>query len=554
LLVAAAALLTAGSEVTNAQQAEFEGEVSVNIIEVPVRVIDPETGAAVTGLAAKDFRITENGRRKKITNFAEIGRPDRGTTAQGGAALEQRPIQMVYFFDLYLMRSGPRDEAAEALTARYTAGVPDGEEVSIVVFDGALQLLVDRSTDRREIADSVDAVRSMRARGIEHETAFTPNLANEGDVTGTRDLAFYERRQRSIEYVFELERRVARVGDAISAAMARYAQADARKVLVAFTPGQPMTSWAPTYSPVDFANNAAPYPAKDLWEAVAHEASDLGFTFYAIDSSGISATLIREVDVAQATTETIGSSDADSGGFAFGSGSNSENIELWLERVRKDTLISASETTGGEALFAKATTAIDEVARDLDHYYSLAYSAKHRGDGNVHTIEVTLPDHPQFVVQSRSAYIDRPASERAAKRLQSTMLFGGDANPLGARVELGDAKSRLRIGAAGMKKVRLPIVIKVPIGRLTMVERGRDYWGKITVTVFGEDDTGNQSDPVTDSAEIRVPAREIQRAKAVGYFSYDLTVTIEGGQQRVWVGIEDVVGDRISIMPQELRF
>ncbi len=552
--IAATAALAAGA--VFAQQAEFEGQVSVNIIEIPVRVVDPDTGKAVTGLTAGDFTILENGRRQKITNFSEIGRPvsDARNEAHDRRTLEHRNLQMVYFVDLFLMRKGPRDEAADALAARYANGIPAGEEVSIVAFDGSLELLADRSTDRREVADAIFRIRSMRARGIEHETAFTPNLSDQEEVTGTRDLAFYERRQRSAEYVFELERRVARVGDAISATMARYAHADARKVLVAFTPGQPRTSWAPSYAPVDFANDAAPYPTKELWEAIAHEASDLGFTFYAIDSAGVSGTLIRDIDVSQATTSPIGTAEPGGNAFAFGEGSGKESLEWWLERVRKDTLISTAETTGGEALFSGAQPAVAKVASDLDHYYSIAYSARHRGDGQVYAIEVTLPDFPQYAIESRRAYIDRPPEERAAQRLQSTMLFGGDANPLGARVELGDTSSRFRPGAAGMKKVRLPIVVKVPIGRLTMIERGRTYWGKITVTVFGEDAKGNQSEPVFDSAEVTVPAREIQKARATGYFTYDLTVTLEGGQQKVWIGIEDVVGDRISIMPQEMTF
>ena len=65
-----------------AQEAQFAGEATVNIIEVPVRVIDPTTGKAVTGLTAKDFRIFEDGSKMKISNFSEIsrmpeGQPDR---------------------------------------------------------------------------------------------------------------------------------------------------------------------------------------------------------------------------------------------------------------------------------------------------------------------------------------------------------------------------------------------------------------------------------------------------------------------------------------------
>jgi predicted amino acid-binding ACT domain protein len=132
------------------------------------------------------------------------------------------------------------------------------------------------------------------------------------------------------------------------------------------------------------------------------------------------------------------------------------------------------------------------------------------------------------------------------------MLFGGDANPLAVRVELGEPEGRLRIGAAGSKRVRLAVQVKIPIGRLEMVEQGDSFVGRVAVTVFGEDAAGNQSEPTSDVAPIVVPAKEINQARARGYFSYALTVELEGGRQKLWVGVEDLFSNRVSIMPQEL--
>ena len=550
-----------------AQEAQFAGEATVNVIEVPVRVIDPETGRPVTGLSAKDFQIYENGRKQKITHFTEISRPQGGADGSiGPATATDRTLEMVYFLDLFLMRKGGRDQALDALRSRYSQPVPPDEEVSIVVFDGTLRVVVDRSTDRTGILDALDAIGEVRARGMEHESAFTQALSD-GPVTGTRDRYFYERKQRSEEYVFELERRVARVGGAISATMARYARADARKVLVAFTPGHPRIRWAPAYSPVDIVNQSADYPTEGLWQDLAYEASDLGFTLFTIDSAGIQPGV--EGDVSQASTTDIGagagaadqpesanptSPDESTGDFAFGSGSPPESIGPWQERVRKELLISTAEDTGGSAHFSDATVAVGKVAASLEHFYSLAYVARHSGDGETYSIRVELPKHPEYETEFRRAYVDLPAAERSAKRLQSAMLFGSDANPLAIRVELGEPKKRLRIGAAGSKMVRLPIKIKIPIGRLDLIPQGEIFWGKVAVTVFGEDAAGNQSQPVGGEAPISIPMDQIQQARARGYFSYDLTIEVEGGQQKVWVGVEDLISGRISIMPQALDY
>jgi len=551
----------AAGPAANAQEAQFAGEATVNVIEVPVRVIDPGSGRPVTGLSADDFRIFENGRKQKITHFSEVSRSVAGGSARStdpataGTATD-RTLEMVYFLDLFLMRKGGRDQALEALRSRYSRSVPPNEEVSIVVFDGSLRIFVDRSTNRTEILDTLDAIGEVRTHGPEHESAFTEALSD-GPVTGTRDRYFYERKQRSEEYIFELERRVTRVGQAISATMARYARADARKVLVAFTPGHPRTRWTPEYSPVDFVNQSAEYPTGGLWQEIAYEASDLGFTLFTIDSAGIQTN--TEGDVSQATTTDVGAgpapSDGSAGGnFAFGAGTPPESISPWLERGRKELLISTAEDTGGSAHFSDATVAVENVAASLDHYYSIAYVARHSGDGETYSIRVALPKLPEYRAEFRRAFIDRPIAERSARRLQSTMLFGGDANPLAIRVELGEPKKKLRIGAAGSKMVRLPIKIKIPIGRLELIPQGEVFLGQVAVTVFGEDATGNQSQPVGGSTPISIPMDQIQQARARGYFSYDLTVEIEGGQQKVWIGVEDLIGGRISIMPQELDF
>jgi hypothetical protein len=135
-------------------------------------------------------------------------------------------------------------------------------------------------------------VGDLRARGLEQRVSFTDALS-EGPVSGERDLDYYERRQRSREYMVELERRVSRVGGALKSTMARFARADGRRVVVAFTPGQPETAWSPSYSPIDFMNATARYPAQDRWNDVALEAADLGFTLYVVDTSAMRTSASR---------------------------------------------------------------------------------------------------------------------------------------------------------------------------------------------------------------------------------------------------------------------
>ncbi len=563
---------------------QFIGEATVNVIEVPVRVIDPETGEPVTGLGPEAFQVLENGSAQSISNFSEIsakavvqtGYDEEGTP--GSLPLDgeiSKPVELIYFFDLFLMYKSDRDRAVDGLTKLYNEAIADGESVSLVAFDGELETLVDRSDDRSEILDGLDDLRFIQTKGINQRITLSKALSD-APVTGERDAGYYERKQRNLEYTAELERKTARVGNALLATMARYANADGRRVLVAFTPAYPKSDWSPTYYSVDYLNAAVEYPEQDLWRQVALEASDLGFTLYTVDTSGLTSPLASDVNigitdsVAEFQRDSLGSTGAPGGGVQSGladpsgpadesSGSGFaeavDNMGQWLERSRKNLLVNTATSTGGEALFSgDVATAVDGIRTTVDHYYSLGYTANHLGDGKIYEIDVHLTDHPQYKVIHRTAYVDLPASMRAAQALRSEMLFGGDANPLGVRVEIGDADSRLRIGAARSKRVRIPFKVKIPYARLSMIPRGDIYWGKVLITFFGEDSGGNQSELASFEQPITVDSNRYEEAVARGYFTYSVTVEVEGGQQSVYIGIQDSIGGKTSIIPKTFEF
>ena len=252
---------------------------------------------------------------------------------------------------------------------------------------------------------------------------------------------------------------------------------------------------------------------------------------------------------------TIGESTSDDPILASVDPNAPSDLGAWIERNRKELLITSSQSTGGSAIFAAdTTTAINQVSSNLDHYYTLGYVANHSGDGESYAIEVSIEGHPEYGLVHRTGYIDQPASIRAAQRLRSEMLFGSDANPLAVRVEVGEPDARFRIGAAGSKRVKVPIHLKIPYARLEMVPRGDLYWGKVMITFFGTDEGGNQSRLAGFEQPITIDANLYEEAVQKGYFAYQATVEIEGGNQEVYVGIEDAISGRISIMPQEFNF
>ena len=87
-----------------------------------------------------------------------------------------------------------------------------------------------------------------------------------------------------------------------------------------------------------------------------------------------------------------------------------------------------------------------------------------------------------------------------------------------------------------------------------MIRRGDAYWGQLLISFFAEDRAGNQSELASQEQPISVDADRYDEAVARGYFSYRTSVEIEGGTQRVYIGVEDLLSARTSIMPQTFGF
>ena len=572
VLAAVSSIVFAEDESTS-----FRGETTVNVVEVPVRVIDKRTGEPVMGLTAADFEILEDGVPQPISNFAELWRSeddaveiadfDPSAPTAASEDIRTRTVELVYLVDLFLMNKVGRDRSIDGLRSAYQGGVPDGQNISLVAFNGDLETLADRTEERDEILDALDELGYVKTRGNQQTIGFSDELIDT-EVSGVRDQAYFERRQRNRRFISDLEKKVHRVGDAAIATMSRYAAADGRRVMVLFTPGHPRTEWVPEYSTVDFVNAEAEYPVHDFWHDIALEAADLGFTLYIVDSSGVRVNFGSDVEVGITDSlddafdagslfraeDALGVESAveNQSDFAFDPGGETQNLGSWLERTRKSMMILASTATGGDALFVDdVAKAVDEVNMDLGHHYSVAYVADHSGDGKSYSIKVRVPNHPHYRLDYRTGYVDQPAAVLSGQRMRSAMLFGADANPLGVRVEIGDADSRFRLGAAGSKRVEIPIHVKIPYARLEMIRRGDLFWSKLWITLFSEDAAGNQSALSSHEQPVTVDADRYSEAVAKGYFSYHTGVEIEGGEQRVFVGIQEELSGRTSIMPLE---
>ena len=112
------------------RRASFRGEATVNVIEVPVHVIDRKTGEPVIGLTAADFEIRENGEPQTLedlSNHRLISQNASSAQVSAGAIL----VRELMSYDigstgcktcLYYLGDKLWEYRAETETARVAAG------------------------------------------------------------------------------------------------------------------------------------------------------------------------------------------------------------------------------------------------------------------------------------------------------------------------------------------------------------------------------------------------------------------------------------------------
>jgi VWFA-related protein len=515
----------------------FVSEVTVNNITVDVKVVDAN-GVPVPDLRREDFRILEDGKGQAITNFLAVIGGQVTASPDGTVVGQPAPRQVVVFFDLYQLIESDKRLVLESLRDQISVGLPPAETMAIVSFDGTLRVHVPPTSSREKLMEALKAVERLPATGLQRQINLSTFRTD--DIRTGRSLAGYEyRHAQNEEYWNQMRNIVGRVETAFSATLDRFSAAPgARKVIVLISPGFPRVENVPIYRNYDFFRGTSPaeYRNVGLFDHAAHLASELEFTLFALDPSGIN---LNEADAS--SSRRSGFTDV-------------ANARFWRESDRKDNLIKAAKITGGEAMFtANGGAALADVERLTSSYYSLAFQPDHVGDGKEHQLKVEVIGHPDYQLAYRKSYVDRPAEQREAERTRAALLTGQTENSLGVELVLDKPTSKFRWGAEGMHVYRFGAELRIPYAHLTMLPRGAVAWGQVRVVVMATDPKGNQSELSHQKVPIEIPAEKLEDAKQRGYFAYRFTLEIEGGTRSLRVAVDDVLAHTTSAVIADLK-
>ncbi len=529
-LLAAAAAAQPPEDTTPA----FGETVDVQLVNVEVWVTDRQ-GNPVTGLAAGDFEVREDGKVVEITNFAEIRDATAGDPYAPTAPIEA-PVEAparepsleledlleapqpapgsgflaLYFDELFSKPEGRKQVIEDMRTFIELRRVPH-KRVLILRQDQGLRVEANLGSSRAELeaalgrlavpstrgvqtwADERDALRELQQEW-EREV-----VINSGDNRDPCEF-FPQRAFNLIQFHINTSRaRIDETLEYLTDTAGFLAGLPGPKTLIYVSDGLAL---APGKDLLSFAKSLCPGRQDDLrldyldgmgedFRRLSRHANANRVTIYTLQALGLRSHLSATSAETRAAVRTIQAL----------SRYNSES-----RMQQREGMSYLAEETGGRSVFNRGVfiEELEQIAEDMTGFYSLAYAPPHGGDGLEHKIKVkvraTQNRADKVRIRHRPGYRDKSQDQRMIERLQSALYLNLMANPLGVTLGAG------QITAAEKNKLKVPLHVRVPVDKITFLpQKGGDFAG-LKVLVMTRDERRSRTSFKRESYRLPRPA------------------------------------------------
>jgi len=576
LILALAGVVPAVSVAAD-QAPTFLDAVQVNVVNVEVYVTDKE-GRAVTGLAAKDFVLEEDGRKVKVTNFAYVDSLPAMRDLESPPTGEVAPQYVVLYLDDYTIDGGQRRRALEQLRGFVHRERESAVAFAVASYDGVLRMNQPFTYDRDLVLAALRDSAELSPLGVIRQRQRSA-VAREAlqMLSNIRQLTASEVRDTEVpRYLAELTRqidgyaeRVKELNEASLYALSHLANSLAalpgRKAVIYVSEGLPARPGQELYQAVSETLRGVQQGTVDQsnFEAVDADIRARSGALSAIESSqgrrpkNLGQGPTEELQLLTALANASGVSfyafkaQGNVGGIEaeFG-GAGVELFSPQFKSVREDNLAETlrvlADETGGDAVIGGDLQALLEQARaDAGGYYSLGYDPPHSGDAQFHTLKVKLRRRG-LKARYRRGYLDKPLAVKAADRTSTALLLGIDDNPLGLTLEVGQA----RANSEGKGWI-LPVRLSVPLASVTLTRQGSLYVLEAQVYIAARSAAGDMAPVQEGLLRIEVAAEDFADVRSRTHVT-DFELSLRAGRQRLAVGFLDPVAVASSFVSREV--
>ncbi|MEL7061284.1 MAG: VWA domain-containing protein, partial [Acidobacteriota bacterium] len=577
-LLVGATLLVAAPAFSQDDQPIFDEVVEVNIVNVDVVVIDKD-GEPVHGLGPEDFRINEDGDSMEITNFYEVrdgrnvaapvagqlieaGLPDPEPVPNQKPAIDLESRAFVLFFDNSSLEKKNRKRVLQASRdfVRDSMGENDFVKVSYLSASGGLETLQGFTNSPGDVVYAIDRLEDTQVEGnvVNNNTrhlvrdlvranisAETAGQALESVTLDTSRIRFQSNLYRA-KITSEVQRAYMRSQQSLAGIeylIRPLAGIPGQKAVIYAGEGLPTkpgeSLWHAYYN--KFSNisaffqdeltitepeiQALDYDLTRNFERMVAKAQEAGVRFYAIDAAGRRPNYRLSAEYGLADANSIA-----------GTG----QTDVWNQRV---SFIRDRNLQGGLELIAHETGAamiantrsygdfFDRIDRDLNNFYSLGYQPPRERDGLFHSVEVE-PVNPDYRAIYRQSYQNKTAEQSLVDLALAELLTDASNNPLDIWIEPGKASP------SDKQKYILPLQIKFPADKATLLPQGDSKVGQLTAVVVVKDEIGDTSPPQRIPLTVEIDAGQIAEGK-VPVAVADLRLVMREGKQTVAVAVRD---------------
>jgi VWFA-related protein len=518
------------SAVTAQERPYFVDAIDVDVVNIDVVVTDRK-GDPITGLTRDDFVLLVDGEPIELTNFFAVSEQRQVVRSSGAAEPEPPPeaeaalpesqqLNMVVFIDDASLQPSGRRIAFAALREFLKLRSGDGQRIMLVRYADGLKIHSELTDDHEEIIAGIDEIESMVPPGMQRFSEWTRILQEIEGAVSTKEV-------EEIGFYAESVRHDCRVKIAL---MKRFIDTlsglNGRKAIVLVSGGMPIRPGQEFFTIIMDDPSAALFRAqrysihRDL-EELTEYANANRVTFHTLNSGGWTAFEL------QSTVSSF-----------FHSAVVTNELTSIADWNHTESLSTMAVETGGQALRKASLATFQQVANDLDSYYSLGFAPQAEETPTVHQVKVKV-NREGVKLRYRSGFRAITQEERLANQTVAALISGSDENPLLATLELGDGRK------SGRKKFIVPIKVRFPSEMLAFIEDGDSWKASVVFHITAQGEGGEHIDPVKGSLPVTLP----DDAYSNGYMPkifYEMELRVRQGRTKISISVHDELGDVTS--------
>lgn len=527
--------------------AQLTETIEVQVTSIDVVVTDAK-GNRIKGLTRADFEILEDGKPREITNFSEftvIAPPQGGATA----AIETKtavpdvqnvpPRRLMLLFDANTLTPELRRRGAEAAAAFIDKHMRPTDTALVAVFEEGFRPRTDWTSDAAELKSAIQKIGTE----VSARTADMHRKQAEEEINDLLDLAasLASGQGAATPPSFEQLMRSARI-------YADHALHEAKRTTSLL--GQVVTQFS-TYPEkkalIFIGEGLESRPGSEMFERLDSLRTQPSIGMQAAKQSGQPAAAVQAEASKYNNTAALQKLAEDAFKkrvpiFAINPGTNSDigtdsrdtperTQEFARFASRADGYQMVGNGSGGAAYIGmRAEVALNEVAADMGGYYSLGFRASNPPRRDAIKVRVKQPAAKNI----RIALAGAPLSPGDAinDAVVAHHVLPPETNDLEIELETGDL-----IGAGDKPKIKLNVII--PIRNLKLARQGSEVTGGFDVYLSISDGKAYFSEVNKQSHTIRWPADTYAGEDDERTLTYSIDVTLEGGANRISVGVVD---------------